>query len=152
MNERIPKGQEMIVANKDMESVIRIIMDHALFTRPEEHIKYRPYETCEGVGFVHALGCQKVNLNVRYPHAVAGDGVISDFYIACKDDENIYLNVTSNVKVWFEGNCIYDGINHIVDTGERLVGEYENSRIHLPISVKKGASNPVRILCVKEEG
>lgn len=152
MNERIPKGQEMIAANMDMETVISTIMDHALLTRPEKQIEYRPYEACEGVGFVRALGFQKVNLDVRYPQAAAGDGVISDFYISCQADENIYLNVTRNVKVWYEGSCIYDGIDHTVDTGERLSGENETSRMHLPISVKKGENNPVRILCVKEEG
>lgn len=152
MNEKIRKGQEMFAANQDMEAVIRTVMNHALLTRPERSVCYRPYEVCEGVGVVRALGAQKVNLDVRYPQAAAGDGVICDFNILCQTDETIYLNVTPNVKVWYHGLCIYDGIDGTVDIGERLPEERGAGRKHLPVCVKKGEDNPVRILCIKEAG
>lgn len=150
MNEKIPSGQAMQAANLQMKEIIQKIMDNAIYTRPEKEVCYRPYEVCEGVGYVRALGAQKVDLNVRYPNAKVGDGVFSEFHISCQKDEEIYLNITPGIKVWYEKDCIYDGINGTVDLSEVLISDKEGDRKHLPIYVRAESENKVRILCVKD--
>ncbi|MBQ8816753.1 MAG: glycoside hydrolase family 88 protein [Lachnospiraceae bacterium] len=149
MNEKIAQGQEMILANNSIETVISTIMEHALFTRPQKQVYYRPYQACKGVGFTRTLSSQLVNLAEIYPDAQVGDGVFADFHIVCEADETIYLNVSPNVKVWYNTECIYDGIDGGINSGEALPGK-EDGRVHLPICVKKDAVNAARILCVKE--
>lgn len=142
MNEKIALGQDMKASGRDMEAVISAVMDNALVTRPKRSVYYRPFLKCEGAGFTRTLGSQRVDLNRIYPGGVPGVGVIADFYIACQTPEEIYLNVSGNIRVWFEQQCIYDGI------GKETRAEIN---IHLPVSVKPDADNSVRILCVKEE-
>ena len=81
MNEKILYGQEMKATNLRMNEIIQRIMENAIYTRPEKAVCYRPYEVCEGVGYIRALGAQRVDLNVRYPDAKIGDGVFSEFHI-----------------------------------------------------------------------
>ena len=149
MNEKISQGQEMILANNSIETVISTVMEHALITRPQKQVYYRPYKACRGTQFTRTLGSQLVNLAEIYPDAQVGDGVFTDFHIVCEADETIYLNISPNVKVWYNMECIYDGINGGIYIGEVLPGK-EDGRVHLPVCVKKDAVNAVRILCVKE--
>lgn len=150
MNEKITEGQAMILNGYDRRKVLGRIVDNALRTRSVKQVSYRPFLDCSGVGFTRTLGSQKVNLEIIYPRAEVGDGVIADFNIACEQDEIIYLNVTSNVKVWYEAVCIYDGIKGTVNTGEVIIGQEKEDWVHLPIRVRRDAENSVKILCVKD--
>lgn len=150
MNEKLEKGQEMLLAGFNRRKVISVIMERALATRPKEEVCFRPFLACRYVGYTRTLSSQKVRLGDMYPEAEPGDGAFVDFRIRCHRDEAIYLNVSAGVKVWYDERCIYDGIDGTVDTGEKLP---ENTggedKIHLPISVKKNGDNFVRILCIK---
>lgn len=152
MNEKIFKGQEMLLTEKNMEDVISTIMDKALQTRPRKKVYYKPYDACQGVEYVKTLGSQRVDLEKMYPEAKVGDGVVTDFCIRCQQDEEIYLNVTKNVIVWYEKKCIYDGIGSTVNSGELLVNNEDDDNVHLPINVKANEQNGVRIFCMKQEG
>ncbi len=150
MNEKMEKGREMIAEMREPKQVISTVMEHALLTRPEEKVYYRPFKPCEYVGYTGTLSSQKVDLGKMYPEAEAGDGAFVDFYIACSQTEEIYLNVSAGVKVWYNGICIYDGIEGSVNTGETLQRALGGEdKIHLPILVKKDGENGVRILCVR---
>lgn len=151
MNEKIEKGQEMIPVAGDMRKTISTILERMLLTRPKKQVNYRPYQACEAVKFTGTLGSQQVDLEKMYPEAKNGEGAIVDFQIVCGGDETIYLNITPNVKVWFEDLCIFDGIRNTINTGEILRDKDDSGMVHLPISVKKDGRNGIRILCVKED-
>lgn len=151
MNEIMKKGSEMILHERAPRNVIKTVLEHALMTRPKEEVYYRPFQKCEHIKYKRTLSSQVVDLNLMYPSAQVGDGVISDFNIVCGRDEDIYLNVSPNVQVFYEKQLIYDGINGTVNTGEKLkkdIGGIEF--LHLPVRVKRNASNRVRIYCKKE--
>lgn len=150
MNEKLAKGQEMLLAGLDQRKVISVVMERALATRPKEEVSFRPFLACGYVGYTRTLSSQKVRLGDMYPDAEPGDGAFVDFRIQCHRDEAIYLNVSAGVKVWYGERCIYDGIDGTVDTGERLPESTGGEdKIHLPISVKRKGDNFVRILCVR---
>lgn len=150
MNEKLAKGQEMILAGLNQRKVISAVMERALATRPKEEVCFRPFLACRYVGYTRTLSSQKVRLGDMYPEAEPGDGVFVDFQIRCHRDEVIYLNVSAGIKVWYDGECIYDGIEGTVDTGEMLPeNEEREDWIHLPVSVKENGDNFVRILCIK---
>lgn len=152
MNEKLEKGQEMLLAGFDQRKVISVILGRALETRPKEEVSFRPFLACKYVGYTRTLSSQKVRLGDRYPEAEPGDGAFVDFQIRCHRDEVIYLNVSAGVKVWYEGECIYDGIGGTADTGEKLQKNVGGGdKIHLPIMVKQNGDNFVRIFCVKKE-
>lgn len=152
MNEKIEKNREMSRVDHEPRRVLPVILKRVLCAKPKEKVYYRPFKPCDHVRFTRTLSSQMVNLNEMYPEAEIGDGVITDFCIACFQTEHIYLNVSAGVQVWFCGRCIYDGIKGSIDTGEKLQqAEDGGDRIHLPILVQKNAENFVRILCVKKE-
>ena len=151
MNEKIEKNREMSRVDHEPRRVLPVILKRVLCAKPKEKVYYRPFKPCDHVRFTRTLSSQMVNLNEMYPEAEIGDGVITDFCIACFQTEHIYLNVSAGVQVWFCGRCIYDGIKGSIDTGEKLQqAEDGGDRIHLPILVQKNAENFVRILCVKK--
>lgn len=150
MNEKIEKGQEMALEDMEMKKIISTILEETLITRPQQSVAYRPYQGCDAVKFTSTLSGQHVDLAQKYPHAKIGEGAITDFYVACGADEVIYLNISPNVKVWFEQSCIYDGMEGTINTGETIPDKADDGMIHLPVSVKKEGTNAVRILCVKE--
>lgn len=152
MNEKLAKGQEMLLAGFDGSQVISVVMEQMLKTRPREDVSFRHFRACGYVGYTRTLSSQKVRLGDMYPEAEPGDGAFVDFRIQCHRDEVIYLNASAGVKVWYDGVCIFDGIDGTVDTGEKLLKNVGGEdRIHLPVSVKKDGGNFVRILCVKRE-
>lgn len=149
MNEKIKDGQEMGASGRSVEQVISVVLGRMLETRPRGQVEYRPYEACGAIAFTRALGAMKVDCGVFFPEAEVGDGVFTDFYVWGNRTETIYLNVSPGTRVWYEGNCIYDGLEGLVDTGEAVEGDTD--RRHLPIALREGQLSPVRILCVKTE-
>lgn len=146
----------MILQDQGTAQVIRTIMDRALQTRPKTDVHYRPFQPCPFVRYVRALGSLRVDLDAMYPEAKEGDSVIADFCIRCLQEEEIYLNVSGNVCVWYEKQLIYDGRSHEKmeeRQGEKNGGNEWDQRleepVHLPIRVKTEKENPVRILCEK---
>lgn len=144
MNEKINVGQDMFsVIGMDTEIAVNKILEHALVTRAQKEVYYQPYQSCDYVTYTKTLGSQRVNLELLYPYAQVGEGAFVDFYIACAGEEEIYLNVSNDVKVWYNRELIYeeDIHNHAQEKVEEMV--------HLPICVKEHAVNEVRILCKK---
>ena len=139
MNEKICVGMEIARENLETEQAIQRILDNALKTRPEVPVYYQPFLSCPYVGFTNHLGSIKVDFDKMYPGCNINDGVLTDFYIRCTQDEDIYLNVCGRIKVWYCGELIYAAENACEDW------------VHLPITVKKNGDNPVRILCQKIE-
>lgn len=150
MNEHIASGQDMLAAGLSIRAVIQTVMDHALVTRPETSVDYRPFSPCRAVGFTKVLGSIRVDLNELYPNAEYGNGAVCEFGIACNKTEEIYLNVSSDTKVWFEDRCVYDGIAASIDTSVYLPDDTAASARHVPLTVKANAENRVRIACVKQ--
>lgn len=140
----------MLSAGLSIREVIRTVMDRALATRPETDVDYRPFSPCKAVGFTKVLGSIRVALDALYPDAKDGSGAVCEFGIACRKTEEIYLNVSPDTKVWFDGCCVYDGIAASVDTAVRLPDDTEASMRHVPLTVKAAAENRVRIACVKQ--
>lgn len=152
MNEKILKGQEMVRCENGIETVISTIMEKALTTRPKEKVYYRPFKNNKYVRYTRTLSGQKVYLEEMYPDAQVGDGVRTDFNIIGHKDEEIYLNVSPHVKVWYNKILIYDGIEYTINTSEKLNKNVGGEHlVHLPIRFQKYAQNTVSILCVKEE-
>ena len=150
MNEKILKGQEMVRSENDIETVISTIMEKALITRPKEKVYYRPFKNNRYVRYTRTLSGQKVYLEEMYPDAQVGDGVRTDFNIIGHKDEEIYLNVSPHVKVWYDKVLIYDGIENTVNTGEELNKNVGGEHLeHLPIRFQKYAQNTVSNLSVK---
>ena len=144
MNEKISVGQDMFSAiGMDTESVLNKILEHALVTRTQKDVYYQPYQPCDFVKYTKTLGSQRVNLELLYPYAQVGEGVFVDFYIACEGEEEIYLNISNDAKVWYNRELIYEGD---INNQEQKITE---EMVHLPILVKEDAVNEVRILCTK---
>ncbi len=153
MNEKLAKGQEMLLTGFEQRKVISVVLDRMLETRPKGEVIFHPFLACRYVGYTRTLSSQEVRLEDMYPEAEPGDGVFADFRIQCCRDEEIYLNVSPGVKAWYDGVCIYDGIADMIHTGERLQENAgEDGRLHLPVQVREDGENFVRILCVKREG
>lgn len=142
MNETIKQGLQMYKAHTDVKKILRIILDNALYTRPETCVTYRPFRAIPGVFFDDLLSWQNVQLDEIYPLAENGDGAYIDFLIHCESDEEIYLNASKNVFVWYNGVKIYDAETLIDSNGEMS---------HLSILVRADEKNSVRILCRKAE-
>ena len=117
MNEKLAEGQEMLSAGFSHREVISVILEHMLETRPKEEVSFRPFQACRYVGYTRALSSQEIRLGDMYPEADPGDGVFVEFRIMCCRDEEIYLNISPWVKVWYNGTCIYDGLGGRADTG-----------------------------------
>lgn len=152
MNEKISVGQEMISAGLPTEQVIRTVLEHTLETRPKKDAEYRPYMPHEAVGFTKVLGSLKVNLDKCYPNAEIGHGVVCEFGVFCSKTQEIYLNISSGTKVWFQDSCVYDGIAGSVDTSEVLPEDSPDSLRHIPVTVSANEENRVRIACTKRMG
>ena len=62
MNEKLTKGQEMLLAGLDRRKGISVIMERMLETRPKEEVSFRPFLACRYVGYTRTLSSQKVRL------------------------------------------------------------------------------------------
>ena len=141
MDEIIQDGKEMLAAGYSVKKVIQTVMDNMLAVRQETDVTYRPYEGYEGAAFAAPLSEIRFQLEKLYPQALNGDGVFVDFCISCRESAEIFLNVRGNIRVWYNRKCIYDSI-----------GGDGNENAHLPVKVRAGSGNEVRILCVKQGG
>ena len=149
MNEKIPVGQDMQAAGLSIREVIRTVMDHALVTRPKTDVDFRPFTPCRAVGFTKVLGSIRVDLDALYPEAAPESGAVCEFGISCSKTEQIYLNISPDTMVWFDGNCVYDDIAHTADTSVRLPDDKPDTLRHVPLTVTAGAENRVRVGCKK---
>ena len=143
MNEKIAVGNSMYSDNQDIYYVANTILKNMLKTRKKTEVTYRPYKRTEAVKFNDILSWQTINFGAVHPEAKDGDAAYADFHILCSADEEIYLNVSSNVTVIYNGETIFTSRAES-DCGEKME--------HLPISVKKNGTNSVRIYCQKYAG
>lgn len=145
MNETILAGDEMARTHKDMKEIIQTIMAHALQTRPQKEVYFKPFRKMDGVYYEKALSAQCVDLNRMYPEAKDGDVAFVDFYIQTEVDYEIYLNVSGDIKVSFEGKEVFSCFE-----GDAFPQEaYSDGLYHIPLYVKAAANNAVHIKCVK---
>lgn len=145
MNEKIIEGEEMARSCGDMKTVIRTVMAHALQTRPKKEVYFKPFYAMPGVYYEKALSAQCVDLNRMYPEAQDGDVAFVDFYIRAEIDYDIYLNVSGDVKVSFEGREVFS----CFEGDARSDVEYSHNLFHIPLHVKAETKNAVRMKCVK---
>ena len=145
MNEKVPKGQEMAGSQKDIRKIIETIMDNTLKTRPQCEPYYLPYKKVRGIGHQKALGSLEVDLNQFFPDAADGDVAFVDFNITTGVDYDIYLNLRGNVKAYFEGKHVFTCFE---DTPDREI-PFIFDLFLVPVSVKAGRENRVRLKCVK---
>lgn len=149
MNEMIHPGNEMSQTQNSMKTVIQTVLNHALYTRPKKEVYFVPYTEMEGVEFSAPLSWQHVDLDRLYPQAAEGDIAYVDFEIRTWMDYEIYLNVSGNVRVYFEGVPIFTAFE--TQTNPKDISCTEGM-YHLPVSVRTEGKNFVRIVCVKHNG
>lgn len=141
MERKIKAGEQMAAYITEADSVIDKIMENALKTRPEVQVTYRPYIASEIIKYTDILSWQQAELSELFPNADDGDYAFVDFCVSCEHDEEVYLNVMGNIKVFYNGDIIHD--NMATDSGVAY---------HLPIRVRKDEKNFVRICCIKRNG
>ena len=145
MNEKMIAGEEMACSYSDIKAVICKVMERALQTRPKKEVYFKPFREMEGVFYEKALSAQCVDLQRVYPDAKDGDMAVVDFFIKTEVDYDIYLNVSGDVKVSFEGKEIFA----CFDGAAKPETEYSHKLFHIPVRVKAAAKNAVRIKCIK---
>ena len=145
MNESITPGNEMAGAGLAPRDIISRIMEHALKTRPKKDVYYLPYKKMAGIGFHAPLSYQEIDLFSYFPKAKDGDIAAVDFCITTACDYDIYLNVSGNVRVSFEQETIFTCLDGqaVPETA------YSNQFYHIPLHVRAGRPNHVRVICVK---
>lgn len=145
MNESIMQGNEMACAQMAPRDIISRIMANALKTRPQKDIYYLPYKSMEGIGFHAPLSYQEIDLFSYFPEAKDGDIAAVDFCISTACDYDIYLNVSGNIRVFFENEVIFT----CLDGQAMPETAFSNQFYHIPIHVRNGQPNLVRVACIK---
>ncbi len=140
MNEKIEYGKDMFKVTQDVPSVIKTIMNNSLKTRKKTEVSYRPYKKIDGIGFEKFLSWQNVDFNIIHPESKNGDSAFIEFDILCSQDEEIFLNVSFNTDVYYNGEKVYS------KTADE---DASKDMEHILITVKKNEANNVRIYCTK---
>ena len=140
MNKKITHGNEMYGITNDPKTVAEMIFKNSVKIRKKEFVTYRPYKKVCGIEFDDVLSWQKVDFDKIHQSAREGDGAYIDFDIVCSADADIYLNVSFNTYVTYNGEQVY--------APEALIDDCQDMK-HIEISVKKNARNSVRIFCRK---
>ena len=123
--------------------VLKTIVKNACETRPERGVYYALCKETEGIEFSAPLEYMSVNLNKFNLSAKTGDICAADFCISAEKDYDIYISIRGDVCVYFNGKVVFC-------TGESAVGEHNGFSL-IPISVKEGCDNRVRVVCMKTE-
>ena len=76
MNEKLAKGQEMLLTGFEQRKVISVVLDRMLETRPKGEVIFHPFLACRYVGYTRTLSSQEVRLEDMYPEAEPGDSVL----------------------------------------------------------------------------
>ena len=140
MNKKITHGNEMYGITNDPKTVAEMIFKNSVKIRKKEFVTYRPYKKVFGIEFDDVLSWQKVDFDKIHQSAREGDGAYIDFDIVCSVDADIYLNVSFNTYVTYNGERVY--------APEALIDDCADMK-HIEISVKRNARNSVRIFCRK---
>ena len=85
-----------------------VIAETMIQTRPRGEICYRPYRICDAVYQTDILGSLRVEPGKLYPEAKEGDFVYIGTVLESVADYEISLCVTGDVKVFYEGEVVYD--------------------------------------------
>lgn len=144
MNETIQKGYEMSAAHTGVEDIMRVIVDNTRRTRPEKDVYFAPYRPVEGIAFEQTLASVHIDMAALFPQAGEGDTACVDFNIRVWADAEIYLNVRGDVKVWYNDVHVFTCVDNVPD---REMG-FARDLYNIPIAVRAGADNRVRIKCV----
>lgn len=117
---------------------IRKIAHNALKTRPKKDVYYMFCESIPGIGFEKNLGNMNIDLNKLYPDSHDGDVCAVDFMISPERTHDMYINISGNVSVCYNGKRIFSNIAG--KPGEMF---------SLPVRAVKGRKNSVRVTALK---
>ncbi len=94
------------------------------------------------------LGFCRVDLNFLYPDADEGDFAYIDFEILTDSAEDIFINVTGNLCLYFNDELVFSFVNGVADR----VTEFRSDSYNIPVKVSSEKRNFVRIKCIKHNG
>lgn len=117
---------------------IKKIARNALETRPKKDVYYMFCESIPGIGFEKNLGNMNIDLNKLYPDSRDGDVCAVDFMISPERTYDMYINISGNVCVYYNGKRIFLNIDG--KPGEMF---------SLPVRAVKGKKNFVRVTALK---
>lgn len=147
MNERIEKGNEMLLACCDTKQVMEKVLSNMIKTRPLTDIYYKPCMKQKGVGFNEPLGGILVDFNEIYPEAEIGDFAYFEFDIIPMHSLDVLINVYGEGEIEYNGKRLVAAFKDKTEPESAFSFGYFN----IPINVKADCRNRVRVKCVKNK-